>query len=44
MANQTVTATVDYDDASVAGLANGEDLTLNAGQVTVDADMIRVWA
>jgi hypothetical protein len=39
MANQTVTTAVNYDDASISGLLNGEDLTLNAGTVTVDADM-----
>lgn len=39
MANQTVTTTVNYDDASISGLLNGETLTLNGGSVTIDADV-----
>ena len=39
MANQTVTTVVNYDDASISGLLNGETITINGGSVTVDADV-----
>jgi hypothetical protein len=39
MANQTVTTVVNYDDASIAGLLDGETLTINGGTVTIDADV-----
>ena len=39
MANQTITTTVNYDDASISGLLNGESLTINGGSVTFDADV-----
>jgi hypothetical protein len=39
MANQTVTTTVNYDDAAISGLLNGETITINAGGVTVNADV-----
>jgi hypothetical protein len=39
MANQTVTTVVNYDDASISGLLNGESLTINGGSVTIDADV-----
>lgn len=39
MANQTVTTVVNYDDAAISGLNNGETLTINGGSVTVDADV-----
>lgn len=39
MANQTVTTVVNYDDASISGLLNGETITINGGSVTIDADV-----
>jgi hypothetical protein len=39
MANQTVTTVVNYDDAAISGLNNGETITINGGSVTVDADV-----
>jgi hypothetical protein len=39
MANQTVTTVVNYDDASISGLLNGESITINGGSVTIDADV-----
>ncbi|MFN3332795.1 MAG: hypothetical protein ACK47M_09825, partial [Caldilinea sp.] len=39
MANQTVTTVVNYDDASISGLLNGEAITINGGSVTIDADV-----
>jgi hypothetical protein len=44
MANQTVTtgtpaAPINYDDASISGLLNGETITINGGAVRVDADV-----
>lgn len=38
MANQTVTTTVNFDDASISGLLNGETITINGGSVTLNAD------
>jgi hypothetical protein len=38
MANQTVTTAVNYDDASISGLLNGESITINGGSLTIDAD------
>lgn len=31
MANQTVTTVVNYDDAAISGLLNGETITINGG-------------
>jgi hypothetical protein len=39
MAAQTVTTVVNYDDAAISGLLNGETITINGGSVTVDADV-----
>jgi hypothetical protein len=39
MANQTVTTVLNYDDAAISGLANGETLTIDGGAVTVNADV-----
>lgn len=40
MANQTVTTAVNYDDASISGLLNGETITINGGgSVTVNSDV-----
>ena len=38
MANQTVSANRNLDDAAIAGLANGEDVTVSTGAVlTINA-------
>jgi hypothetical protein len=39
MANQTVTTTVNYDDALISGLLDGETITINGGSVTINADV-----
>jgi hypothetical protein len=39
MANQTVTTVVNYDDAAISGLLDGEVITINGGSVTVNADV-----
>ncbi len=44
MANQTVStgtpaAPINYDDASISGLLNGETITINGGAVLVNADV-----
>lgn len=39
MADQTITTAVNYDAASIGGLANGEQLLINGGSVTIDADV-----
>lgn len=39
MAAQTVTTTINYDDAAIGGLNNGETITINGGSVTIDADV-----
>lgn len=39
MANQTVTTVVNYDDAAIGGLNNGESITINGGSVTINADV-----
>jgi hypothetical protein len=39
MANQTVTTAVNYDDASVSGLLNGETITIDGGSVTINGDV-----
>ena len=40
MANQTVTTAVNYDDASISGLLNGETITINSGgSVTINSDV-----
>lgn len=39
MANQTVTTALNYDDASISGLLNGESITINGGSVTFNADV-----
>ena len=38
MANQTLTANQNYDDAAIAGLANGEDITLAGFRLTINSD------
>lgn len=39
MANQTVTTIVNYDDAAIYPLLNGETITINGGSVTINADV-----
>lgn len=39
MADQTITTAVNYDAASIGDLANGEQLLINGGSVTIDADV-----
>jgi len=44
MANQTVTtgtptSPINYDDASISGLLNGESITINGGAVRIDSDV-----
>lgn len=40
MANQTVTTVVNYDSAAIAGLLDGEQITINAtGQLTINSDV-----
>jgi hypothetical protein len=39
MANQTITTNVNYDSASISGLANGETITLNSGSLTINSDV-----
>lgn len=39
MANQTVTTAVNYDDAAISGLLNGETITINGGSLTINADV-----
>lgn len=39
MANQTITTAVNYDDASISGLLDGETITINGGQLTINADV-----
>jgi hypothetical protein len=39
MANQTITTAVNYDDASISGLLNGETITNNGGFLTINADV-----
>ena len=39
MADQTITANTNYDDASISGLANGENITINGGVLTIDSDV-----
>lgn len=38
MANQTITTAVNYDDASISGLLDGETITIDAGALTINAD------
>jgi len=38
MANQTITTAVNYDDAAIGGLLPGEQITINGGALTIDAD------
>ncbi len=38
MANQTITTAVNYDDAAISGLLDGESITINGGALTIDAD------
>jgi hypothetical protein len=38
LANQTVTTAVNYDDAAISGLLDGESITINGGALTIDAD------
>jgi len=40
MANQTVTSALNYDDASISGLLNGETLTISGGgTLTINSDV-----
>ena len=40
MANQTVTTAVNYDDASISGLLNGDNIAINGGgSVTINSDV-----
>ena len=39
MANQTVTTTINYDDAAIAGLLNGESIAIDGGALTIDSDV-----
>lgn len=39
MADQTITADTNYDDASISGLANGENIAINGGVLTIDSDV-----
>ena len=39
MANQTVTTSVNHDSATVLGLLDGEDYTINGGSLVIDADV-----
>ena len=39
MANQTITANTNYDDASISGLLNGENVAINGGVLTLDSDI-----
>lgn len=39
MTAQTITTTVNYDDASISALLNGETITVNGGALTIDADV-----
>jgi hypothetical protein len=38
MANQTLTANQNYDDAAISGLLNGEDVTLSGFRLTINSD------
>ena len=38
MANQTITTSVNYDTASIGGLLNGEQISVNGGSLTINAD------
>ena len=39
MANQTITTAVNYDDAAISGLLNGETITNNGGSLTINSDV-----
>lgn len=39
MADQTVTTIINYDNGSLSGLLNGENIAINGGSVTIDADV-----
>lgn len=39
MANQTVTTTVNYDDAAISPLLNGESISIEGGALTIDSDV-----
>jgi len=39
VANQTVTTSVNYDDAAISGLLNGEDITIDGGTLTINSDV-----
>ena len=39
MANQTITTTINYDDAAISGLLNGETITNNGGSLTINSDV-----
>lgn len=39
MANQTLTTTANYDEAAVTGLLNGETISVNGGNLTINSDV-----
>ena len=39
MANQTITTIINYDDAAISGLLNGETITNNGGSLTINSDV-----
>ena len=39
MANQTITTAINYDDAAISGLLNGETITNNGGTLTINSDV-----
>jgi hypothetical protein len=39
MANQTVTTTINYDDTLISGLLNGEQITINGGNLIINSDV-----
>lgn len=39
MAAQTVTTAVNYDDAAISGLLNGETITITGGALTINSDV-----
>jgi len=39
MADQTLTTITNYDSGTLSGLLNGENITINGGSLTIDADV-----
>lgn len=39
MANQTLVTTANYDEAAVTGLLNGETISVNGGNLTINSDV-----